>query len=107
MSAPAPVVHKSVERLRGQMIRTARGFRDYNFRHYFVQHVKDDFAAIALLPVEAQKKFAAAEGREKLRQLQRMVVVNQMYANRPVYIDSIAQKSHDKQSASPGRPIIE
>lgn len=105
MSAPSQAIQKSVQRLRGQMIRTARGFRDYNFRQYFVQHVKDDFEAVAKLPVEEQKKFLAKEGRDKLRQMQRMVVVNQMYAKRPVYFDTAAQHhphkhGHSHQSTS-------
>lgn len=94
MSTPSQAIQKSVQRLRGQMIRTARGFRDYNFRQYFVQHVKDDFDALAKLPLEEQKKFLAQEGRDKLRQMQRMVVVNQMYAKRPVYLDTTAQHHH-------------
>ncbi|KPA76594.1 putative mitochondrial iron-sulfur cluster assembly protein [Leptomonas pyrrhocoris] len=88
MSASSQAIQKSVQRLRGQMIRTARGFRDYNFRQYFVQHIKDDFDAVAKLSPEEKKKFLVTEGHEKLRQMQRMVVVNQMYAKRPVYFDA-------------------
>lgn len=98
---------QSVQRLRVQMIRTARGFRDYNFRQYFVQHVKDDFTALAKLPEEEQKKFLATEGRDKLRQLQRMVVVNQMYAKRPVYFDTSAQRALDKRDGNAEKPAIE
>lgn len=106
MSSSPQAVTKAVQRLRGQMLRTARGFRDYNFRHYFVQHVKDDFAAAAKLSPEEQKKFVAAEGREKLRQMQRMVVVNQMYANRPVYIDTAVKQHLDaKHAETPEKKI--
>ncbi|KAG5469758.1 hypothetical protein CUR178_01897 [Leishmania enriettii] len=105
MPAAARTVQRAVDRLRGQMIRTAHGFRDYNFRQYFVQHVKDDFAAIEKLSDEEKKKFLATEGRDKLRQLQRMTVVNQMYAKRPVYLDTTARKSHHKHSDIAGKPM--
>ncbi|CAJ06332.1 conserved hypothetical protein [Leishmania major strain Friedlin] len=107
MSAAAKTVQESVDRLRGQMIRTARRFRDYNFRQYFVQHVKDDFAALAKLSEEEQRKFLATEGRDKLRQLQRMALVNQMYAKRPLYFDTAAQKPHRRQDDDTGKPVIQ
>lgn len=111
MPAPSQAIQKSVQRLRGQMIRTARGFRDYNFRQYFVQHVKDDFDAVTKLPLEEQKKFLAQEGREKLRQMQRMVVVNQMYAKRPIYFDPAVQhhahKHHRSHPANATEKTIE
>ncbi|CAM40693.1 conserved hypothetical protein [Leishmania braziliensis MHOM/BR/75/M2904] len=106
MSATAKTLKKSVDRLRGQMMRTAHGFRDYNFRQYFVQHVKDDFDAVAKLPEEEQRKFLATEGRDRLRQLQRMVVVNQMYAKRPVYFDTVAQKHHHRHDDGTGKPVM-
>ncbi|GET91888.1 hypothetical protein, conserved [Leishmania tarentolae] len=107
MSAVAKTVQMSLDRLRGQMIRTACSFRDYNFRQYFVQHVKDDFAALAKLPEEEQKKFLATEGRDKLRQLQRMALVNRMYAKRPVYFDTTARKPHRRQGSGTGKLVIE
>ncbi|KAG5495096.1 hypothetical protein JKF63_02149 [Porcisia hertigi] len=94
MPAAAKTLPGPIDRLRRQMLRTARGFRDYNFRQYFVQHVKDDFAAVAKLPEEEQKKFLATEGRDRLRQLQRMTLVNQMYVKRPLYFDTAKQKTH-------------
>ncbi|KAG5469412.1 hypothetical protein LSCM1_02630 [Leishmania martiniquensis] len=105
MPAATKTIQRSVDRLRGQMIRMAHGFRDYNFRQYFVQHVKDDFAAIKRLSEEEQKKFLAAEGRNKLRQLQRMTLVNRMYAKRPVYFDTDARKAHGKRSGDAGKPV--
>jgi hypothetical protein len=103
MSTSSQAIQKAVQRLRGQMVRTARGFRDYNFRQYFVQHVKDDFDAVSKLPLEEQKQFLVKEGRNKLRQMQRMVVVNQMYAKRPVYFDT-AEHQHPHHHNSNQQP---
>ncbi|KPI85448.1 putative iron-sulfur cluster assembly protein [Leptomonas seymouri] len=107
MTAPSQAIQKSLQRLRGRMIRTARGFRDYNFRQYFVQHIKDDFDAVAKLSSEEQKKYLAAEGREKLRQMQRMVVVNQMYAKCPVYFDNAVDHHPHKRHTSTKEKKIE
>ncbi|EPY27798.1 hypothetical protein STCU_05540 [Strigomonas culicis] len=77
----------SLAKLRSKLIRTARGFRDYNFRSYFVRHVKDDFEAVTKLSADEQKKFLEKEGPAQLRQMQRMVLVNRLYSSQPVYLD--------------------
>lgn len=80
-------VQTAVAKLGNRLVRTARGFHDYNFRHYFVQHAKDNITAVQKLPIEEQKAFLKNEGVERLRQMQRMVVVNRMYGKQPVYMD--------------------
>lgn len=87
-------VQQSLNRLRSRLVRTARGFHDYNFRQYFVQHAKDDIAAVQKLPLEDQQRFLASEGPEKLRQMQRMVIVNRLYARQPVFFDKKVSGTH-------------
>lgn len=93
---PSVPVQQAIAKLRDKTLRTARGFYDYNFRAYFVQHVKDDFAAVNKLPAEAQKAFLEKEGPTKLREMQRMVLLNRMYSHQPVFLD----KKKD------GQPIV-
>ena len=70
--------------LRRKLIFTARCFPDYNFRSYFVRHIKEDFATSS---EEVQKKLIDA-GPQRLAQLRRMVIVNKMYSTQPVIVDS-------------------
>lgn len=106
MSAAPPTLAKPLLRLRSRMIRTARGFHDYNFRQYFIQHIKDDFSALSRLPAEEQKKFLHGEGLNKLKQMQRMVVVNQMYSRQPVFFDRYIPPCQTG-ATSPSRPTIQ
>lgn len=69
------------------MIRTANVFPDYNFRHYFVNHIKDDFGMIKKMVPQEQEKFVKTEGRRQLREMQRMAIVNKLYAKHPVIVD--------------------
>ncbi|CAD2217708.1 hypothetical protein AGDE_09557 [Angomonas deanei] len=78
----------ALAKVRSRMIKTARGFHDYNFRTYFVNHIKDDFTALAAKSTEEQKAFLAKDARKQLKEMQRMVLVSRLYAdNRKVFVD--------------------
>ncbi|CCW63140.1 unnamed protein product [Phytomonas sp. EM1] len=94
MSLP---VKRSLDKLEKQLVRTARGFYDYNFRQYFVRKSKDDIAAARNLTTEEQEQYLQAEGREMLKQMKRMVLVNRMYGSQPVFLDR-------KKDGSPMNP---
>lgn len=77
------VVQKALGILQKKLVRTARCFHDYNFREFFIQKAKEDIAAVQKLPLEEQCKYVKGEGAEQLKQMKRMVMVNQMYSSQP------------------------
>ncbi|RNF03203.1 putative iron-sulfur cluster assembly protein [Trypanosoma rangeli] len=81
---------QSMARLRTKMIRAAKTFPDYNFRNYFVRHVKDQFAEMERWTVEEQRRFLAQEGAEKLYEMRRMALVNRLFATTPVFLEKRA-----------------
>ncbi|EAN78578.1 iron-sulfur cluster assembly protein, putative [Trypanosoma equiperdum] len=83
-------VKHSMARLRAKMLGAAKMFPDYNFRHYFVQHVKDQFVAMEKWGVEEQRRFLRQEGAKKLSEMRRMALVNRMYSSQPVFLDERA-----------------
>ncbi|KAG8343613.1 putative Complex 1 protein (LYR family) [Trypanosoma vivax] len=80
-------VQFTMGRLRTRMLNVARSFPDYNFRHYFIHHVKDQFAAMEKWSVEEQRRFLRESGAKKLREMRRMALVNRLYASKPVFLD--------------------
>ncbi|KEG09679.1 hypothetical protein DQ04_04821030 [Trypanosoma grayi] len=83
-------VQHSMGRLRTKMLRAAKTFPDYNFRSYFLQHVRDQFTAMERWSVDEQRRFLQQEGRNKLNEMRRMALVNRLYATRPVVLDKRA-----------------
>ncbi|RNF19188.1 putative iron-sulfur cluster assembly protein [Trypanosoma conorhini] len=80
----------SMARLRTKMLRAAKTFPDYNFRNYFVRHVKDQFAEMERWTVEEQRRFLAQEGANKLCEMRRMALVNRMFSTSPVFLEKRA-----------------
>ncbi|CCW66231.1 unnamed protein product [Phytomonas sp. Hart1] len=95
MSLP---VKQSLNILEKKLVRAARGFYDYNFRQYFLQKSKDCIATARNLSSEEQEKYLKTEGREMLKQMKRMVLVNRMYGSQPVFLDR-------KKDDSPITPV--
>ncbi|ORC90597.1 uncharacterized protein TM35_000083950 [Trypanosoma theileri] len=84
MSTP---VQQSMARLRTKMLFAAKLFPDYNFRSYFVRHVREQFAAMERWSVEEQQQFLRKEGSKQLNEMRRMAITNRMYASQPVFLD--------------------
>ncbi|KAH9578285.1 Complex 1 LYR protein [Trypanosoma melophagium] len=80
-------VQHAMARLRTKMLFAAKLFPDYNFRSYFVRHVRDQFAAMERWSVEEQQQFLRKEGNKKLNEMRRMAITNRMYASQPVFLD--------------------
>lgn len=81
---------KSLGSVEKKLLRAAGGFKDYNFRHFFTQHVKEDFQKIDMKALEANP--AAAEAllaakKKELAQMQRMALINALYGKQKVLID--------------------
>ena len=74
-----------ISALRQQTLDAARNFADYNFRHYFVKHTEDFFQPFVTAeghPKKSQEetdKFVV-DATAYLKQMQRMSIVNSMYA---------------------------
>ena len=87
MSSPGS---KAVARMRTKMLRAAGGFKDYNFRNYFVKHVEEDFAKVdpAQLAEKAHVDAFVKEKTSELRQMQRMALTNAMYSHQKVFLDN-------------------
>lgn len=64
-----------------KMIKASKIFKDYNFRTYFSNHVKDDLQKLQKLPESQQRTFLQTEGRERLRAMRRMALVNRLFAS--------------------------
>lgn len=77
-------VSRSLDRLGNRLVRTARCFRDYNFRHYFIRKAREDIQAMRTREPREQLAFLRTEGRAKLREMQRMVLLNRMFAQSDV-----------------------
>ena len=79
----------SVAALRTRTLKAARGFSDYNFRSYFVQHTKDRFSSFkASNATAAELEIFKKESEERLAQMKRMALLNTMYADQKVILDS-------------------
>lgn len=64
-----------------KMVRLSKKFKDYNFRTYFTNHVKDDLQKLQKLPENEQRLFLHTEGKERLLTMRRMVVVNRLFVS--------------------------
>nr|CCC94241.1 conserved hypothetical protein [Trypanosoma congolense IL3000] len=90
----------SMTQLRAKMLSAARKFPDYNFRHYFVRHVKDEFKGMKEWSVEEKQRFLREQGTKKLNEMRRMALVNRMYTSNLVFLD---EKEIRKGSAATSR----
>ena len=84
-----------IANLRLQTLEAARGFSDYNFRHYFVKHAEDFYRPFDVSSSQPEKSKEETEkfvvdATEYLKKMQRMALVNSMYAEQPVYLDKDA-----------------
>ncbi|KAI6100823.1 hypothetical protein EDD16DRAFT_1653147, partial [Pisolithus croceorrhizus] len=78
---------KALLGLYGATLRTARSFKSYNFRNYFLQRTKDNFRTL-LAENDADKVSRAYEqALGELAVLKRSAVVNQLYAGPPLPIE--------------------
>ena len=99
---------KAFASLRQKTLNTASSFKDYNFRTYFVNHTRDTFQAVENRNDAAEiKSFVKGQGKDMLDQMNRMVIINRMFATTPVMIDprigapAKAKKASKKRAASP------
>eukprot|EP00796_Vickermania_ingenoplastis_P006217 gene6217-4475_t len=78
---------KALTKWCSKMTRTAKVFPDYNFRSYFVNHVKEDFSNLQKMTPDQQDLFVKGEGQRKLGQMQRMVIMSKMYSTQSNFLD--------------------
>lgn len=69
------------------MVRVAKEFSDYNFRTYFKNLINDDFVKLQQLPEEKQRNFLQTRGKQRLREMQRMVLVNKLFGSQLHIVD--------------------
>ena len=82
----------SARKLCASLATTAMQFSDYNFRTYFVDHVRDDFLEASQKKLSGPDLKAFMERREEdLRKMKRMVEINCMFARHPVIVDERIQ----------------
>lgn len=95
-----------VASLRQQTMEAAKGFADYNFRHYFVKHTEDFFKPFATEKSKEETDKFVVDATAYLKQMQRMSVVNNMYAEQAVYLDKDVPPAASKWTPPSSRNTV-
>ncbi|KAI6105418.1 hypothetical protein F5141DRAFT_1123590 [Pisolithus sp. B1] len=78
---------KALLGLYGVTLRTARSFKSYNFRNYFLQRTKDNFRTLLAENDGDKVSRAYEQAVGELAVLKRSAIVNQLYAGPPLPIE--------------------
>jgi hypothetical protein len=93
MSSKLAVPVFRLARLRRKTISAAAKFHDYNFRMYFVTKTNDVYNEMSKKSDADIQAFVKGEGKEMLAQIQRMSLLNAVYARTPVFLDPAIQST--------------